>query len=108
MIKKAENILRQNQLSVTDTRIKMLRIFLSRNEALTHGDIEHNKGDHRPLFNLLVHGGSFARWKVKCAERCSRYVNYGLAGAGAAAGGASGGGVFSGGTTAGGAAGVNP
>ena len=42
MIKKAENILRQNQLSVTDTRIKILRIFLSRSEALTHGDIEHN------------------------------------------------------------------
>ena len=42
MVKKAENILRQNQLSVTDTRVKILRIFLSRNEALTHGDIEHN------------------------------------------------------------------
>jgi Fur family transcriptional regulator, ferric uptake regulator len=45
MEKRAENILRRNHLSVTDTRKKILRIFLSRNEALAHGDIEHNAGE---------------------------------------------------------------
>ena len=45
MKKKAENILRQNHLSVTDTRKNILRIFLSRNEALAHGDIEHHAGE---------------------------------------------------------------
>lgn len=45
MEKRIENILRRNYLSVTDTRKKILQIFLSRNEALAHGDIEHNTSE---------------------------------------------------------------
>lgn len=45
MEKRVENILRRNYLSVTDTRKKILQIFLSKKQALAHGDIEHNAGE---------------------------------------------------------------
>lgn len=40
-----EDILRRNRLSVTDSRKKILHIFLSRTGALAHGDIERIAGE---------------------------------------------------------------
>jgi len=45
MDRRVENILRQNHLSVTGSRKKILRLFLSQKGALAHGDIEHNAGE---------------------------------------------------------------
>ncbi|HWC52846.1 MAG TPA: transcriptional repressor [Chitinophagaceae bacterium] len=39
-----EDILRRNHLSVTDSRKKILGLFLAHNGALAHGDIERNAG----------------------------------------------------------------
>ena len=40
-----ENTLKRNHLSITGSRKKILGLFLSRNEALAHGDIERNAGE---------------------------------------------------------------
>ena len=40
-----QDILRRRHLSVTDSRKKILSLFLSSHEALTHGDIESNAGE---------------------------------------------------------------
>ena len=41
---KAENILKQNRLSITDSRQKILELFFSRKGALSHSDIENKTG----------------------------------------------------------------
>lgn len=38
-------ILRRKHLSITDSRKKILSLFLSSNDALTHGDIESKAGE---------------------------------------------------------------
>lgn len=40
------NILKKNQLSVTDRRKKILELFLHSNGALAHADIEKNTGEN--------------------------------------------------------------
>ena len=45
MEKEINHILKRNQLSVTGSRTKILELFLSKNEALAHGDIEKNAGE---------------------------------------------------------------
>lgn len=40
-----DHILRHNQLSVTDSRKKILELFLLSNGALAHGDIEKKTGE---------------------------------------------------------------
>lgn len=40
-----EDILKRNHLSVTDSRKKILGLFISHNGALAHGDIERNAGE---------------------------------------------------------------
>lgn len=42
----ADTILRQNSLSVTGSRKKILQLFLSSNGALEHADIENATGEH--------------------------------------------------------------
>lgn len=39
------DILRNNQLSVTSSRVKILELFLQNNGALAHGDIEKKTGE---------------------------------------------------------------
>jgi Fur family transcriptional regulator, ferric uptake regulator len=39
-------ILKKNQLSVTDSRKKILELFLKSNGALAHADIEKSTGEH--------------------------------------------------------------
>ncbi len=39
-----QEILKKNQLSVTDSRSKILELFLQQNGALAHGDIEKKSG----------------------------------------------------------------
>jgi Fur family ferric uptake transcriptional regulator len=45
MIKQVNSILKQNQLSVTGSRKKILELFLANNGALAHGDIEKKTGE---------------------------------------------------------------
>jgi Fur family ferric uptake transcriptional regulator len=45
MERRIENILRKNRLSITGSRKKILRLFLSQKGALDHGDIEHNESE---------------------------------------------------------------
>jgi len=40
-----ENILKRNHLSITDSRKKILLLFLNHNGALAHADIERNAGE---------------------------------------------------------------
>jgi Fur family ferric uptake transcriptional regulator len=40
-----ESILRKNSLSVTDSRRKILHLFLNQHGALAHGDIERRAGE---------------------------------------------------------------
>ncbi|ULQ51647.1 Fur family transcriptional regulator [Flavihumibacter fluvii] len=40
-----QGILKRNRLSVTDSRVKILELFLSQNGALAHGDIEKRTGE---------------------------------------------------------------
>jgi Fur family ferric uptake transcriptional regulator len=42
---KTEGILRRNHLSVTDSRMKILNLFLQQHGALAHGDIERRAGE---------------------------------------------------------------
>jgi len=42
---KVNDILRHNQLSVTQSRVKILELFLQSNGALAHGDIEKRTGE---------------------------------------------------------------
>ena len=48
MESKAENMLRQNHLSVTDSRKKILRLILTKFEALSNVDIEHIASEKMP------------------------------------------------------------
>lgn len=41
MSEEARSILKQNQLSITDSRLKILELFLSNRNALSHSDIEN-------------------------------------------------------------------
>jgi Fur family ferric uptake transcriptional regulator len=45
MDRRAENILRKNRLSVTGSRMKILRLFLSHPGAMAHHDIEYGAGE---------------------------------------------------------------
>ena len=45
MEKKLENILKENGLSVTGSRRKILQLFLDEKGALAHGDIEKKAGE---------------------------------------------------------------
>jgi len=45
MDKEINHILKRNQLSVTESRTKILELFLSINGALAHGDIEKKAGE---------------------------------------------------------------
>lgn len=40
-----KDILKQNQLSITDSRLQILNLFLAKENALSHSDIEKNTGD---------------------------------------------------------------
>ena len=40
----SEEILRKNSLSVTDTRVSVLKLFLQKKNALSHADIEKSVG----------------------------------------------------------------
>ena len=42
---KVHDILRRNQLSVTESREKILNLFLTNTRALAHADIEHKAGE---------------------------------------------------------------
>ena len=42
---KIADLLRRNHLSVTDSRKKILSLFLQQKDALTHGDIEKKAGE---------------------------------------------------------------
>jgi Fur family ferric uptake transcriptional regulator len=42
---KIADLLRRNHLSVTDSRRKILSLFLQQKDALTHGDIEKKAGE---------------------------------------------------------------
>ncbi|ANE51666.1 Fur family transcriptional regulator [Flavisolibacter tropicus] len=42
---KIADVLRRNHLSVTDSRKKILSLFLQHKDALTHGDIEKKAGE---------------------------------------------------------------
>jgi Fe2+/Zn2+ uptake regulation proteins len=41
----AKDILKQNRLSITDSRLKILDLFFSKGNALSHADIEKNTGE---------------------------------------------------------------
>lgn len=45
MDSRIDNILRKNRLSITGSRKKILRLFLSQKGALAHGDIEHSTSE---------------------------------------------------------------
>lgn len=45
MEKEIYYILKRNQLSITGSRTKILELFLAKNGALAHGDIEKNAGE---------------------------------------------------------------
>jgi Fur family ferric uptake transcriptional regulator len=45
MTGRIEDILKQNHLSVTSSRQKILKLFLSKNSALSHADIEKKTGE---------------------------------------------------------------
>ena len=45
MTTEVDDILRRNSLSVTDSRKKILTLFLNAQEALAHGDIERKAGE---------------------------------------------------------------
>ena len=45
MATRVDDILRRNSLSVTDSRKKILNLFLNLNGALAHGDIEKKAGE---------------------------------------------------------------
>ena len=45
MEKKTGDILRRNRLSVTESRQKILNLFLANTGALAHADIEHKAGE---------------------------------------------------------------
>lgn len=45
-MKDVKDILKQNRLSVTDSRLKILELFLARENALSHADIEKITGEY--------------------------------------------------------------
>ena len=45
MTTRVDDILRRNSLSVTESRKKILNLFMNVNGALAHGDIERNAGE---------------------------------------------------------------
>lgn len=80
-----EDILKRNHLSVTDSRKKILGLFISHNGALAHGDIERNAGErfdrvtvYRTLQTFvekgIIHTIPTADNSVRyalCKDRCS-------------------------------------
>jgi Fur family transcriptional regulator, ferric uptake regulator len=46
-----KNILKQNRLSITGSRLKILEFFLAKDSALSHADIEKNTGE---IFNRVT------------------------------------------------------
>ncbi len=42
---KTADILKQNRLSITDSRLNILKLFLKQDGALSHADIEKNTGE---------------------------------------------------------------
>lgn len=42
MTDEVKNILKQNRLSITDSRLNILKLFLKQDSALSHADIEKN------------------------------------------------------------------
>ena len=63
MEKAIQEILKKNRLSVTDSRVKILELFLSQSGALAHGDIEKRTGErfdrvtvYRTLHSFLNKG----------------------------------------------------
>ena len=58
---KIADLLRRNNLSVTDSRKKILSLFLQHKDALTHGDIEKKAGEKiknaaQGLFTFATYG----------------------------------------------------
>lgn len=58
-----QGILKRNRLSVTDSRVRILELFLAQNGALAHGDIEKRTGErfdrvtvYRTLHSFLNKG----------------------------------------------------
>lgn len=58
-----QKILKRNRLSITDSRVRILELFLSQNGALAHGDIEKRTGErfdrvtvYRTLHSFLNKG----------------------------------------------------
>ena len=45
MVSAADNILKRNQLSITESRMKILGLFLNESGALAHADIERKAGE---------------------------------------------------------------
>ena len=45
MADEARDILKQNHLSITDSRLNILELFLEQDGALSHADIEKNTGE---------------------------------------------------------------
>ncbi len=45
MTDEAKNILKQNRLSITDSRLKILEFFIENDNALSHSDLEKNFGE---------------------------------------------------------------
>ncbi|MDE3214385.1 MAG: transcriptional repressor [Bacteroidota bacterium] len=45
MTEDVKNILKHNQLSITESRLKILELFLSNPNALSHSDIESSTGE---------------------------------------------------------------
>ncbi len=80
------HILKRNQLSVTGSRAKILELFLSKNGALAHGDIERKAGEkfdrvtvYRTLQSFLdkgiIHSIPTADNSVRyalCRDNCSK------------------------------------
>ena len=63
MEKAIHDLLKRNRLSVTDSRVKILELFLSQQGALAHGDIEKRTGErfdrvtvYRTLHSFLNKG----------------------------------------------------
>jgi Fur family ferric uptake transcriptional regulator len=63
MEKAIQHILKRNRMSITDSRVKILELFLSKNGALAHGDIEKSTGErfdrvtvYRTLHSFLNKG----------------------------------------------------
>lgn len=86
MENKINHILKRNQLSITESRARILELFLSKNGALAHGDIERKAGEkfdrvtvYRTLQSFLdkgiIHSIPTADNSVRyalCKDDCSK------------------------------------